>query len=55
VVPGGVSGLPGTPHYADQLELWRTHRRIPMHYTEADVQAAAVHVLTLVPARGKGR
>ncbi len=52
VVPGGVSGLPGTPHYADQLELWRSHRRIPMHYTEADVQAAAVHTLTLLPAGG---
>jgi penicillin amidase len=50
VVPGGVSGLPGTAHYADQLELWRRHERIPMHYAEGDVQKAAVHTLTLMPA-----
>ncbi len=47
VVPAGVSGQPGTPHFADQLELWREHRRIPMHFTEADVAASARHTLTL--------
>jgi penicillin amidase len=49
VVPGGVSGLPGTAHYADQLEHWRTHQRIPAWMTEADVKANAVHELTLAP------
>jgi penicillin amidase len=49
VVPGGVSGLPGTPHYADQLDLWRRHERIPMHYQEDDVLKAAEHTLTLAP------
>jgi penicillin amidase len=49
VVPGGASGDPGSPHYADQLEPWRTHRRVPMHYAAEDVQAHAVHRLTLAP------
>jgi penicillin amidase len=49
VVPGGVSGLPGTPHYADQLELWRTHRRIPMRYDRGDMSGDARHTLTLAP------
>ncbi|MCP5152585.1 MAG: penicillin acylase family protein [Ectothiorhodospiraceae bacterium] len=47
VVPGGVSGLPGTAHYADQLEHWRTHRRVPMHRRADEVEAAAVTTLTL--------
>jgi penicillin amidase len=49
VVPGGVSGLAGTPHYADQLEHWRTHQRIPAWMSEADVKANAVSELALVP------
>lgn len=49
IVPGGVSGLPATPHYADQLDLWRTHQRIPMHYTEADVSANTETTLKLIP------
>ena len=51
-VPGGVSGEPGTPHAQDQLDLWARCERIPMHYTEADVAAHAVHTLTLRPAPG---
>jgi acyl-homoserine lactone acylase PvdQ len=49
VVPAGVSGLPATPHYTDQLEHWRTHRRIPAWMTEDDVKENAVSVLELVP------
>ncbi|HVG97177.1 MAG TPA: penicillin acylase family protein [Chloroflexota bacterium] len=49
VVPGGVSGDPDSAHYADQLEAWRTHRRVPMHYRPEDVRAAAVTVQTLTP------
>ncbi|MGH2604065.1 MAG: penicillin acylase family protein, partial [Dehalococcoidia bacterium] len=49
VVPAGVSGLPGTPHAADQIEAWRTHQRIPMHYTEVDVEANAQQTLRLTP------
>ncbi len=50
VIPGGVSGLPGTPHYADQLELWRNHQRVPMHYRADEVREAAVSMLDLRPS-----
>ncbi len=49
VIPGGASGDPTSPHYASQLEAWRTHRRVPMHYLPEEVRAAAVETATLVP------
>jgi penicillin G amidase len=30
VIPGGSSGDPRSPHFADQLAEWAEHRRIPM-------------------------
>jgi penicillin amidase len=30
VIPGGASGDPASPHFADQLTLWAAHRRIDM-------------------------
>jgi penicillin amidase len=30
VIPGGSSGDPASPHFADQLAEWASHRRIPM-------------------------
>ena len=30
VIPGGASGDPASPYFADQLALWAEHRRIPM-------------------------
>ena len=30
VIPGGSSGDPASPHFADQLAEWAEHRRIPM-------------------------
>jgi penicillin amidase len=30
VIPGGASGDPADPHFADQLAQWAAHRRIPM-------------------------
>ncbi|MDA0350864.1 MAG: penicillin acylase family protein [Chloroflexi bacterium] len=50
ITPGGTSGLPGTPHYADQAESWRTHRRAPMHLRASDVTRAAETTLVLEPA-----
>jgi penicillin amidase len=29
VIPGGASGDPSSPHFADQFPLWATHQRIP--------------------------
>lgn len=50
VIPGGSTGSPGTPHYADQLDHWREHRRVPMPMAIEDVRAAAHHALVLIPA-----
>ena len=50
ITPGGSSGLAGTPHYVDQAESWRTHRRMPMHLLAKDVAKAAKHRLVLEPA-----
>jgi penicillin amidase len=49
VVPGGASGLPRTAHAADQLELWRAHRRVPVPYGEQAVAAGTVETLRLAP------
>jgi penicillin amidase len=53
VIPGGVSGVPGvpgSPHFADQLDLWRTHQRIPMRYGHASAETAAGDTQVLRPA-----
>jgi penicillin amidase len=35
VIPGGASGDPASPHFADQLAEWAAHRRIPMTARDA--------------------
>ncbi|GAB4324297.1 MAG: penicillin acylase family protein [Dehalococcoidia bacterium] len=50
VIPGGATGSPGTPHYGDQVDHWREHRRMPMPMSLDDVRAAAHHALVLIPA-----
>ena len=52
IVPGGVSALPGTPHYVDQLERWRVHERAAMPYADADIEAVTRHRLELRPDDG---
>jgi penicillin amidase len=37
VIPGGQSGVPGSPHYADQLPLWLTNR-----YHELVIEPGAI-------------
>jgi penicillin G amidase len=44
VIPGGSSGRPDSPHFADQLPLWAGHRRAPMLWDWADVERAAEEV-----------
>jgi penicillin G amidase len=34
VIPGGASGDPASPHYADQFGRWAAHQRIPMRGAE---------------------
>jgi penicillin amidase len=38
-VPLGVSGHPGSPHYADQTSVWADVDLIPMYYTWERVKA----------------
>ncbi len=51
VIPGGASGHPGSPHYADQLPLWQRAERVPMHITEAAVATDTQHTLVLEPSQ----
>jgi penicillin amidase len=41
VVFGGVSGQPGSPHYADQTVPWTACQMVPMRYDWAGIAANA--------------
>jgi len=49
VIPGGNSGVLGSPNYADQLPLWLTNRYHPLAITVADAVAAAKTELDFAP------
>lgn len=44
VIPGGASGRPDSPHYADQLPLWAAHRRAPMLWGWTAIERQAEEV-----------
>jgi penicillin amidase len=46
----GQSGDPRSPHYGDLAKLWAAGEYVPMLYSRAAVDAAAVEVFRLVPA-----
>lgn len=48
-IPLGVSGHPGSPHYADQRERWAAVGLFPMRYAWQEVQANAESELRLLP------
>jgi len=50
VIPGGSSGDPFSPHYADQLELWRRGEYLPMRVLSLDEARRTGTALRLVPA-----
>jgi penicillin amidase len=50
VVPLGVSGHPGSPHYADQTSLWSDSDSIPMLYDWHHIAADATSEQRLEPA-----
>jgi len=50
IVPGGVSGHPGSAHYQDQLALYERHEYLPMTYRWETVAREARHTQTLRPA-----
>ncbi len=50
IVPLGSSGHPGSPHYADQAELWSNIETIPMLYSDSKVDSSAASGQQLLPA-----
>ncbi len=50
VLPGGQSGNPFSPHYDDQLPLWRRGEGIPIAWDEPAVAAATLATLELTPS-----
>jgi penicillin amidase len=50
VVPLGVSGHPGSPHYADQAAAWGECRLVPMRYDWSTIRAEAEAHQVLDPA-----
>ncbi len=50
VVPLGVSGHPGSPHYADQVTPWSECRLLPMRYGWDRIRAEAAAHQVLDPA-----
>ncbi len=49
VLPGGESGHPADPHYADQLPLYLAGGYRPVPWTETAIEHATVSRLVLVP------
>ncbi len=49
VVPGGASGHPGSPHYADQLPVYGDTRTVPMRYDRQAIEREAGAVMVLQP------
>jgi penicillin amidase len=50
ILPTGQSGHPFSPHYADQIELWRNTQYHPMWFSRAAVENAAKDRLVLSPS-----
>lgn len=55
VIPGGQSGHPADPHYADQLPLWLAGEARPLAWGAEAIERATVERLALVPAGGGAR
>ena len=50
ILSTGQSGQPGSPHYADQIDMWREGEQHPMLWSRAAVEANTRHTLWLHPA-----
>jgi penicillin amidase len=51
ILPGGQSGNPLSPHYADQFPLWQRGEGIAIPWSEAAVHRATRATLRLLPRR----
>lgn len=49
IMPGGQSGHPFSPHYADQIEPWLRGEYHPLPFSRQAITAAARHTLVLRP------
>jgi penicillin amidase len=49
ILPGGQSGNPLSPHYADQFPLWQRGEGIPIPWSDEEVEKAMKVTLRLVP------
>ncbi len=49
VLPGGQSGNPLSPHYADQFPLWQRGEGVPIAWGPEEVRQATRHTLQLLP------
>jgi penicillin amidase len=49
-LPGGQSGNPFSPHYADLFPLWLRGEGVPIAWTPEEVRAAGRRTLVLTPA-----
>jgi len=54
VIPGGQSGHPASPHYDDQIPLWRAGQYHPLAWSRPKVEAVARERLSLLPQAGTG-
>jgi len=52
VIPGGESGVPGSPFFGSQLGLWLTDRYHPFPYRPNDVVDASVRYEVFTPQNG---
>lgn len=48
ILPGGQSGNPLSPHYADQLPLWQRGEGIPIAWSPVEVEKASHATLRLI-------
>jgi penicillin amidase len=51
-LPGGQSGNPMSPHYADQFDLWQRGDGIAIAWTEEEIAAVVKDTLRLAPVSG---
>jgi len=49
VLPGGQSGNPLSPHYADMLPFWRRGEGVPLAWSQEAVARATTETLRLLP------
>jgi len=49
-LPGGVSGVPGSPHYADLLPGWLTNEAFQLLFKNSDVRKNAESFTVFVPS-----